>query len=383
MTDNLPAHSPLGGSGAERWMNCPGSVHFLKLIGKELESDEPDYRRDGTLAHANAAKCLVEGLDAWECMDEIFTEEHALAVQQYLDCLRPKIACASRVLIEQRFHRPDLHADYFGTADCAMYFEAERKLDITDYKHGAGLAVDVEENPQLMYYAYGMLDAFPQAEWIKLRVVQPRIDWREPVLEWQCSVDHLHRWAQAILIPAMEAVAISNKLDAGEHCRFCPAKLVCPLLTGIFRAACVANPDRVVQLGNTTLGNEFKQVQAVKFYVKALEEEIYKRLNRGENVNGAKLVNKKANRVYKSGAEEILAARLGDVIYTKPTLRSPAEVEKINGDAKSLIAEWAYTPVTGTTVALESDKRAAIKVRTAQEAFGAAIEKLKLEDANG
>ena len=47
-------HSPLGASGAERWMECPGSTALLSQLDLG-ETDDPDYRVDGTTAHAGAA----------------------------------------------------------------------------------------------------------------------------------------------------------------------------------------------------------------------------------------------------------------------------------------------------------------------------------------
>ena len=39
----MSTHSPLGASGAERWMNCPGSVNLIKSMVLP-ESDEEDYQ---------------------------------------------------------------------------------------------------------------------------------------------------------------------------------------------------------------------------------------------------------------------------------------------------------------------------------------------------
>ena len=67
MTD-LPAHSPLGASGAERWMNCAGSVTLIKQLAlrEDMEpSDEADWTKEGLAAHDASAFALVEGLDAW------------------------------------------------------------------------------------------------------------------------------------------------------------------------------------------------------------------------------------------------------------------------------------------------------------------------------
>lgn len=44
MPSNLPAHSPLGGSGAARWMKCPGSVIDQFGVGHMREMDQAQRR---------------------------------------------------------------------------------------------------------------------------------------------------------------------------------------------------------------------------------------------------------------------------------------------------------------------------------------------------
>ena len=87
------------------------------------------------------------------------------------------------------------------------------------------------------------------------------------------------------------------------------------------------------------------------------------------------------NRVFKAGAEEILKARLGPEVYITPTLKGPAQIEELGKAAKDLVAEWAFTPRTGTTVALWDDKRVAIKVTSSQQAFGDAVAQLEDQSA--
>lgn len=377
MFDNLPEHSPRGASGAERWINCSGSVNLIEQL-KLAPSDEPEYRTEGVRAHAVAAKCLETKTDAWEYMDDLFTEEHAMAVQLYLDTVRPLMFQASSQRIEQKFHRPDLHKDYFGTADLSLYYASDYLLDVTDYKNGAGIVVEVEWNPQAMYYAYGLLDQYPETKRIRLRIVQPRAFHNEgPVREWEISREHLEVWVQEGLLPAMKRSEQDGTLTPGDWCRFCPAKLICPMLRGLFAAAAKVDPSNVKEVTDATLGRDYRLIKGVKFYIHALEEEAHSRLQKGSDMNGeVKLVAKKANRVYKSGAEEVLKARFGEAAYTKPELKSPPQMELVSNDAREVVKEWAYMPLTGTTVALAEDKRAAIKVRTAEEAFGPAITKL-------
>lgn len=376
-----PLHSKLGASSAERWMNCPGSVALLETLALP-ESDEEDWRRDGIAAHELGAHCLANGQDAWELIGEKFHDtevdaEMSEAVQVYLDVIHGSNPVTPS--IEERVSHP-AHKNFYGTLDHSDYRPFEKLLAITDYKHGVGIAVDVENNPQLMYYAYAKLRDYLEAEKVLLRIVQPRGFHPDgQIREWTISAADLRAWAETELIPAMERTAVDNTLDPGPWCRFCPAKLVCPMLTSLFGAASTANPKVIVNLSDDSLGRSYQYVQAVKFYLTAMETETLRRLNKGSDVSGVKLVHKKANRVYKAGAEEIMRQHFGDDIMTKPEIKSPAEMEKISAAAKTLVHEWAYTPQTGLTVAFLADKRPGVKVQSTTETFAAAVEALDVQ----
>lgn len=369
-TEIRPAHSPLGASAAERWMNCPGSVALLK----ELElphTDEADYRRDGTAAHGALEKCLKTGVDAWELAGEKFHDTEATveildAVQVFLDHARPLIAEGAKTYIEFGISSP-LHPLFYGTVDFAIVHE--NRLVVRDYKHGAGIIVEVEENPQIMYYAYGILRLHPDVETVSLGIVQPRGFHPDgPIRTWEVSAEYIRNWAEMVLLPAMHRTEFDDTLDAGPWCRFCPAKLVCPMLTALFEAACNANPKHIINLSDESIGHSYQYIPPVKSYLKALEEETLRRLMANHTIGGVKLVNKKANRVFKPGAVDALAV-LGEDIYTKPEIKSPSQLEELGERAKKLVREWAYTPQTGYTVALETDKRPAVKVQSTAEAF--------------
>lgn len=383
----LPAHSPLGASSAERWMHCPGSVALIKRLTLH-ETDEPDYRAEGTAAHEVVAQCLLHVMDAWEWVGAaalngvVCTAEMADAVQVMLDVVRPIMARATQSGVEEKLHRPDLHALAFGTADVWCYVEEEQLLDLTDYKHGVGVSVDVIENPQVRYYGRLLVDRFPGVRRVRYTIVQPRGFHHDGIVRtWEESAESLCLWADTELLPAMRDAEMSGDLDPGEWCRFCPAKLICPVLTGVFGAAAKADPKELVNMGAEALGRQYQQVQGVRFYIRALEEEIEAALNRGERIPGAKIVAKKADRVWKDGAEMVAKTQLGDDAYSKPSLLSPARVEKLSPLAKGIVASWAYVPLTGTTLAPDSDKRPAITIRTAAEAFGAAVAKLEATHA--
>lgn len=384
--EERPAHSPLGASGAERWMNCPGSVALLALLTMP-ESDEPDYRTLGTAAHELAAKCLSFTQDAWEFIGEKFNGETvdtdmANAVQVYLDTVRPKFDLRAedrQVFIEYPVSSP-IHKDFYGTVDAAVIipgidYHKQENLDLTDYKHGEGIFVEVEHNAQIMYYAYGFLCEYPEIDKVTLRIVQPRCNQGQPVVrEWETTAAYIRHWAENTLVPAMLRTEMDNALDAGPWCRFCPAKLVCPMLSSLFKAACTANPKEVINVSDVALGRSYQYVQAVKFYLKAMEDEAFRRLNMSVEVPGVKLVHKKANRMWGPKAETVLRKKFGDKDTMNPAeFKSPAEIEKLGTEAKALVKEYAYTPQSGLTVALEDDKRQAVKVQLAGESFAAGI----------
>ncbi len=372
---NQPLHSKRGASSAERWLNCPGSVELIAKL--ELpESEGEDYQRAGTSAHAALCQCLREGLDAWELVGTVHEgvavlPEWVAPMQVYLDTCRSLITPHGTTLIETRISSDD-HPDFYGTVDFAHV--ADSLLNVVDYKHGEGIKVDAEANPQVMYYAYGILQRYPEVRRVVMRIVQPRhpLAAADPVSRWECSAEDLHTWAQEKLLPGMRTK--SDELMPGEHCRFCPAKLVCPILVGMFEAACTADAGRVVELTNTQIGANFNCIAGVKQYIKALETVAFDRMMLGQDVPGTKLVEKKADRVWKEKAAGIFQARFGPEAMTKPELLSPAQMEKIGAEAKELVKQWAYKPQTGLTLAPVSDRRPAVKVQSPSEVFQEAVQ---------
>ena len=250
----------------------------------------------------------------------------------------------------------------------------------------------------MKYYAFMLIhshydhleDDFP----VRLTIVQPRCwSYDGPIRDWWATVGEIKAWVVRDLLPAMNST--DSDLEAGKWCRFCPAKIVCPLLNSLFRAAAHYDPEEVVSLSSESLGLSYNKVEGVKFYIKALEEEVYRRMMQGKEVPGTKLVNKKANRIYTDTVTEkvegkdvevpiadAIKSRFGDAAYDKPKMKTPAELEKLNPAAKKFVHEHSYMPHTGLTVAVEGDKRTAIKVQSSQERFGAALANITAEASN-
>ena len=379
MHDPVNVHSPLGASSAERWMNCPGSYALLDHVHLLAKEDDPEYRREGTAAHKLAEECLHSGQEAWERIGDTVegqevSADMADAVQAYLDNIRASAGERDTLYIEKHIgqaedQRP--HPKFYGTVDCAIYGEA--RLTVIDYKHGQGVVVEPEWNPQMLYYAYGVLLARPRVRdecEVVLRIVQPRAFHKDgPIREWATTAGEVVHWGETELIPAMQRAEMDKQLNPGDWCRFCPVKALCPMLTALFGAAMTADPAALPSLSDDALGRSYGYVKAVEMYVGALEKEVFSRLSAAHEIAGAKLVRKQSKRVYSEGAEEKVKELFGLDAFTT-ALKSPAELEKLGPPGKEFVKEFCYFPDTGLTVAPEKDRREAVKVQTAEQVFG-------------
>lgn len=415
-----PAHSSKGASGAERWMNCVGSSALI-AAAEMPQTDEPDYQREGIAGHEAAAECLLRDIDAWEIVGETFHNTEidgpmAEAIQVYLDAVRPLIEKPyhhkGQFFVEAKLAAPDIHAQMFGTTDFGALVVRGMVplpsggmgnvgfLDVTDLKMGVGIVVDPDDNPQLKYYAFMLIHTyFNELEDdfnVRLRIVQPRAYHAEgPIREWWTTVGEIKAWVIRDLLPAMNST--DDDLQAGPWCRFCPAKLTCPLLTGLFKAASTYDPKAVVDAGDQALGLAYGKIEAVKFYMKALEDETFRRLQLRRDVPGAKLVNKRADRIFKPTVTVVVEGKdqevdlagyvertFGSKAYKPREMMTPAALEKIDHpEAKNFVKGYAYIPVTGLTVARADDKRIAVKMPSVEERIGAEVLEKLIGESNG
>lgn len=376
MTDeNLPDHSPLGASSAERWMNCPGSVKLIRSLNIAEETEEPEYRKEGSCAHEAAAYCIRGNeTEPWEIVGDEFLGMEVTA--EMADAFGVFVALArelehtpgwEKTYIEAHLNDPD-NKWLYGTIDFGIVHPGV--LSILDYKHGQGIVVETKGNPQMLYYAYLILLLHPDIRKVRMRIVQPRVPFPDQEW-WEVSAEYVMEWAQKELLPAMARTETDTTLSPGDHCRFCPAKLACPALAKQYATVTKDDPKYINGMCDDDLMARYPLIATAKMYIKALEDETLRRLMTGGLVDNktVKLVNKKANRVWKPEAFDVLKSRFGDAVMSEPEFKSPAEVEKIDATAKKMVHEYAYTPQTGYTVAPIDDRRPGVKPQTATTAL--------------
>lgn len=366
----LPSHSPVGASGAHRWMHCPGSV----VLSQGIEDTESDFASLGTAGHALGADCLVHGYDAWEGVGQEFNKvvvdkEMADAVQVYLDAVRKRYPERNQgnTWIERPFHLPKLHPYFYGTADFVHWDEQWSTIHVWDYKHGAGIVVEAENNPQLMYYACGVIEElglWGDALMVSLWIAQPRgFHWQGPVRRWDVETPVLERWLHETLVPAMDRAMVSTDLVSGDHCRFCPARSrACPALMAdmdeLERLMELTKTKGAAELTHEQVARYLDLTERAKIVAKAVSETAFARMSQGHAIPGWKLAQARANRVWKDDAESALKEKFGDEAF-ETKLKSPAQIEAMP-EGKKLTDRYAFKPDAGLTVVRATDARASV-----------------------
>lgn len=357
----MTEHSPLGASSAERWLNCPKSYGLIKTTGDRDEGSE--HAALGTAAHALAEMCLVQKKDAWEFVgtnvmtgredgDAYVTRVFlvgdgenntidANAVQVYLDFVRSLPGKHSWEVRLGNKWKP--HPLYFGTADFVAVSDDE--IHIVDYKNGAGIAVDAEDNPQLLYYAAGVLEELlpdlGSNNTVRLHIVQPRVAGPD-IKSTSMPIRDLNNWVDDTLIPGMlRAEAGQGEFTTGDWCRFCPAILDCPKQHADLKAL---NQADVEKMTDEEIDLLYPTFATVKMFMKAAETRLMARAMEGKTFSNVKLVNKRSpGREWKEEAQPLLLEWLGEEAYTKKLI-SPAQAEKLSQRGKDFVKEYAFLP---------------------------------------
>lgn len=367
----MTTHSKVGASSMYRWSNCPGSVRECAKVPNR----ESSYAAEGTAAHDLAAHCLRTGSNPTPAVDPDG------AVQTYIDHVRSLVPYkGDTLLIEQSFHLKELHPDLYGTADAVVWKPAERHLHVIDYKHGAGVMVEVKGNPQLRYYALGALlsSGFPAMK-VTTTIVQPRCQHPDGVIRSETfDAFDLLDWS-ADLVDAVKRTEDPNApLNPGDHCRFCPAAAVCPALHE--RAAALAQLEfspSAVPYDPARLKQALDARPAIRAWLTALDEFAYAEAMAGRLPAevGYKLVEKRANRKWVD--EDLAAAALQDSgllstqIYETPALKSPAQIEKLVGKKgfKEIEADYVTKESSGFTLVPVDDPRPPVRILDAAAEF--------------
>ncbi len=387
-------HSRFGASGADRWIECPGSVQAQESFPNETSF----AAAEGTAGHEVAAMCLEEGHDAETFVgrhivvrdyhDKIeITDDIAEGVQVYLDTIREdKAKYGGKLLIERAFHLDFLDAEFWGTGDCGV-LGTDNVIRIYDLKLGKGKVVEVVDggrpNRQLCYYALGVISTLPKTlqgliKEVELCIVQPRRPHKDGfVRRVRVSPDELLDYCQDLVDAANKARGVNPPRKAGDHCTFCRAAGVCPTLRD--KALTAAQVDFAdddfsgsghngappEEMTNEELAKLLDVADLIEHWIGAVRAHAETLANGGATIPGYKLVAKRATRRWKGDDEAVASSLLFDFGLDENSifvhkLKSPAQIEALmpkKSPDKKALAELYDKSSSGNKLAKIDDPR--------------------------
>ena len=375
----MPAvHAILSASSAARWLNCPPSA----MLAAQFPDTGSKYAAAGTLAHSiaelKARKYFIEPMSTRTFNsrlkklkeDPSYEAGMDAATDAYLDELKR----ISMLYDEPPFVALEVKVDYshiapkgFGTADCVMI--AGEDLHIVDYKNGAGLPVEAEDNPQLKLYALGALKVYEplfgdSIKTVCLHIVQPNAG---GIKQWALPTRELCAWGASIVETAELAYDGKGDYNPGLWCddHFCPARATCMArarkMLG-FAVESEANPDPAL-IDDEQLGEILSRAAGLQKWIAAIQDHAFKRAMAGHRVSGFKLVEGRRSREWRDQTQAFLTMiherKVPEALLWERKPISVAGLEKALGKpafreaAEDLVATLPGRPA----LVPESDKR--------------------------
>lgn len=370
----MSRHAYLSASASHRWLSCPPSA---KLCAEIPDSSSP-YAKEGTDAHAlceyklltalgRPAQNPVNSMDFYNAEMENCASEYCSYVMEQVEAIR-RTCPDPIVLVEQRLDFSRWVEAGFGTGDCVIV--ADGILHIVDYKHGLGILVEAERNPQMMCYALGALELFDgiyDMETIRMTIFQPRCS---NVSTWECTRAELLEWAETTLAPTA-ALAYEGKGEfaAGDHCQFCRVKATCRKRAEYNLELAkydFAMPDT---LDRFEIAAILPKADSLISWANDIKEYALQQALSGVSYDGYKVVEGRSNRKYTDDAAVADAvSRAGYDPYEKKLLTITAMTSMLGRKKfEEILGSLVIKPQGKPVLVPESDKRQ--PMNTAKEDF--------------
>lgn len=370
----MGSHALLSASSSHRWINCPPSARLCE----NCEDQGSEYAQQGTDAHS-LCQYKVEsafGMDTADPTESLnfYDEEMEACAESYAEYVMEQRAKALQncsdpvILVEQRLDFSKYVPEGFGTGDCVII--ADGTLSVIDYKHGKGILVEAEKNPQMLCYALGALELFDgiyDIDTVSMTIFQPR---RENVSTYTISKEELLQWADDVLIPrAKLAYAGEGDFSAGEHCQFCKVKATCRKRAEYNLELARYDFEMPPTLEDEEIEAVLAKADALAAWVSDVKEYALQAAVSGKEWTGWKLVGGRSNRKYTDEtavAEAVTAA--GYNPYEQKLLGITAMTSVLGKKQfESILGSLTFKPQGKPTLVPESDKRPAMN--TANQDF--------------
>ena len=211
-------HARLSASRTDRFMQCPGSYRLESLMPYEPAGEAAAI---GTAIH-ELSEIILSGKEIPIGTDP----DHLSMAQGYANFIDALVENPRKKLIEVNLDEglKSLHPALGGTADAILV--DGNHLHVVDLKTGR-VAVDAQDNKQLLTYALGAMRQFKAPNTIEctMHIFQPRVGHSK----WTVSGNYLELHGKRL----KEAAELALTSDAPTNpspdaCRYCKAKTICP-----------------------------------------------------------------------------------------------------------------------------------------------------------
>ena len=365
------SHALLGASSAKRWLECTPSAR----ASERFEDHPSAYADEGTKAHLLCERKVRMALnlnpeplpDGFEADGEM--EECS---EQYLSFILELVSKAKEPIpaVEARVDFSDVVPEGYGTADFILI--SGDTIHIVDYKHGKGVEVSAAENPQMMLYAYGALNAYGAIyalEKVSMTIFQPRLG---NVSTYETTREELEKWATDFVKPRAEmAWKGEGVLSDGPWCRFCKCKATCRKRAETAMELAKHEFKDPALLSDQEIAEVLGKAEEVASWANDVKEYALTEALKGKKFPGWKVVEGRSIRKLSDeakAAEAVVA--IGKDPYEKKLL-SITDLTKLLGKKRfdELLGALVYKPPGKPTLAPESDKRPEYAASSAAEDF--------------
>jgi hypothetical protein len=369
----------VGGSTAKRVINCPGSVALVQKMPPKPSSEHADR---GTLLHNTMEEILTSGEAPEKFIgarynDQILTQElideKVKPALEALDAIDPDQTMEYEV--ETRVGFGDLLPGVFGSTD--LIGRIGDRAIVLDWKFGDGVMVEVEENPQLMFYAAAAMRT-PEAKWafdgateIEMVIVQP-----PEVRRWVTTPERIAKFEKQLVAAVKTALKADAPITVGDHCRWCAGKPICPKMTGAVDRALKV---QIEALPAQQISTYLKNADMLEDWIKDLRALALQMLESGAKLPEYKLVAKRAIRSWSDEEKAkvaLFAYGLTESEVVETSVVSPAKAEKALKKRKIGLPEDLVVAISsGNTLASADDPRPEVMLLGKQ--LSAALSKLQ------
>lgn len=366
-------HALLSASGAHRWLHCTGSP----LLEKDFPDSTSVYAQEGTLAHelcelklmaytGEITKRKLTSMKNKLMKSELWQPEMEGTSEAYLDYVKDitmSYVVKPVILTEKKVNFSRYVPEGFGTADCLIL--AGDTLHVIDYKHGKGVVVEADHNPQMMLYALGAMSELSllyRFKFVHMTIVQPRVN---NISEFTMTADELTEWGESVVKPKAEAAISGNgEFEAGDWCRFCRAKQQCKTRyesnDSLYPELSERHDPRLITLDE--LGEYLKRGRDMAAWLEDMKEYALSESLAGAEVPGWKAVEGRGSRAFTDTDEAVdtlIKNGIDESVLYERRVLTLAQMEKAVGKKAfgEIVGNLVVKNPGKPTLVEESDKR--------------------------